>query len=309
VIAWPRLDGRRRIVVEYSMDNKLTASSVTQAAEGSIEQFINQPFVWLGIKIAAGLVLLLIGMWIGKRLADFERSVLLRAKVDQILAEFLRNVTYALILALIVVSALEMSGFPTTSLFAALGAAGLAIGLALKDSLSHIAAGVVLIVLRPFRVGDSVNIAGQEGIVEGIFIFQTRLHTYDNRDLIFMNGAVMAAPIINYSQRNVRRSDINLVLAHDADLAAAFAVARSLADEDERILKTPAPYMGVADITERGVLFQIQVWSSAADMNAVRSDLLVKLQGGLPARGAKFAQMYTIRNMADPGANREPARD
>lgn len=284
------------------MDNRSAVASVTQAAEGSIEQVINQPFVWIGIKIAAGLLLLLIGMWIGKRLADFERSVLIRAKVDQILAEFLRNVTYALILALIVVSALEMSGFPSTSLFAALGAAGLAIGLALKDSLSHIAAGVVLIILRPFRVGDSVNIAGQEGIVEGIFIFQTRLHTYDNRDLIFMNGAVMAAPIINYSQRTTRRSDINLILAHDADLAAAFAVARSLINQDGRILKESAPYVGVADITDRGVVFQVQVWSSATDMTAVRSHLLVKLQSELPARNAKFAQMHTIRNMADSGA-------
>src|SRR6202000_3384155 len=155
---------------------------------------------------------------------DLERTVLLRANVDRILAEFLRNVSYAVILALIIVSALELTGFPTTSLIAALGAAGLAVGLALKDSLANIAAGVLLIVLRPFRVGDSVKVGGQEGVVEGVFIFQTRLHTFDNRDLVFMNSQVIAGPIFNYSQRSDRRNDITLLLSHDADMKHVFEI-------------------------------------------------------------------------------------
>ena len=253
-------------------------------------RIVNQPLVWMGIKIAGALLLLWLGMRIGRWTADMERRVLLRAHVDQILAEFLRNLTYALILAVILVSALEVTGFPTTSLFAVLGAAGLAIGLALKDTLSHIAAGVVLIVLRPFRVGDTVNIAGQEGIVDGVFIFQTHLHTADNRDVVFMNGQVIGAPIFNQSRRETRRTDITLTLQHGADLQAAFAAARAAIAADERILPEPAPALAIGDITERGVALTVQVWSRAAQNGDVRNMLLQRLHARLRERDVPLAQ-------------------
>jgi len=264
-------------------------------------EIVNQPVVWLGIKIVGGLLLVWIGIRAGAWLANLERRLLLRAHVDRLLAEFLRNVTHVAILALLIVSALELSGFPTTSLLTTLGAAGLAIGLALKDSLSHIAAGVVLIVLRPFRVGDAVNIAGQDGVVEGIFIFTTRLHTFDNRDLIFMNGHVTAAPIFNYSERPNRRSDITLLLTHGADLQQVFAIARAAVGADKRILADPAPYVAVGDITDKGIAFIVQVWSAASDMGAMRSDLLSRLQSALGGHGIEFVRNY-------PPANFLPAK-
>ena len=268
------------------------AAPDAEAAEppSHLMQLLNQPMVWLGIKIAGGLLLVWLGMRIGRWTADLERRVLLRAHVDRILAEFLRNVTYALILSVILVSALEFTGFPTTSLFAVLGAAGLAIGLALKDSLAHIAAGVVLIVLRPFRVGDTVTIAGQEGIVDGVYIFQTRLHTADNRDVVFMNGQVIGAPIFNVSQRATRRADIALTLAHGSDLHGAFAAARAAIDADPRILAEPAPALAIADITERGIVLSVQVWSKAAQSGEVRSELLQHLHAQLGERGIALAQ-------------------
>ena len=253
-------------------------------------QFVNQPIVWLGLKVAFGLLLVVVGVRVGRWTANLERRVLMRAHVDQILAEFLRNLTYALLLALIFITALEFTGFPTTSLFAVLGAAGLAIGLALKDSLSHIAAGVVLIVLRPFRVGDKVNIGGQEGIIDGVFIFQTHMHTEDNRDIVFMNGAVIAAPIFNYSQRETRRADITLPLAHAADLHAAFDAAKAAAAADPRILDEPAPAFTLADISDRAVLFSVQVWSKSAQSGDVRAALLLQLHEQLNKRGVALAQ-------------------
>jgi len=253
-------------------------------------QFVNQPIVWLGLKVAFGLLLVVVGVRVGRWTANLERRVLLRAHVDQILAEFLRNLTYALLLALIFITALEFTGFPTTSLFAVLGAAGLAIGLALKDSLSHIAAGVVLIVLRPFRVGDKVNIGGQEGIIDGVFIFQTHMHTEDNRDIVFMNGAVIAAPIVNYSQRDTRRADLTLPLAHAADLQAAFAAAKAAAAADPRILSDPAPAFTLADISDRAVLFSVQVWTKSAQNGDVRAALLLRLHEQLNKRGVALAQ-------------------
>src|SRR6185503_5222978 len=148
--------------------------------ESLLSRLFSDPFFHALGKVALALLLLLLGVRIGRWLANLERRVLLRAHVDTILAEFLRNVTYAACFVLLLISALELSGFPTTTLLTVVGTAGIAIGLALKDSLAHIAAGVVLIVLRPFRVGDRVNIASQEGVVDGVFIFQTRLHAADN---------------------------------------------------------------------------------------------------------------------------------
>jgi small conductance mechanosensitive channel len=273
---------------------KPAADATTDAARDQpfFLQLVNHPAVWFGIKIVGALLLAWIGVHIGRWAARLEHRVLLRAHVDQILAEFLRNVTYAVVLALIFVSALEVAGFPTTSLFAVLGAAGLAIGLALKDSLANIAAGVVLIVLRPFRVGDTVTIAGQDGVVEGVFIFQTRLHTADNRDLIFMNSAVIAAPIFNQSMRSTRRADITLVLAHGADLQAVYDVAKQAIAADDRILNEPAPAFSVGDITERGLVFGVQVWSAAAVMGDVRAKLLAHLYEQFGARGVALAH-YT----------------
>ena len=269
-----------------------TATEHLDTAGAVLGQVAASPYTWFALKLVVGLLLLILGFRLGRWIADLERRVLLRAHVDVILAEFLRNATHILLFAIIVVSALELTGFPTTSLLTALGAAGLAIGLALKDSLSHIAAGVVLIVLRPFRVGDSVNIAGQDGVVEGIHIFQTRLHTFDNRDLVFMNGAVIAAPIFNYSQRPNRRSDMNLTLAHDADLQRAIATVRDAIGADQRILKDPAPYVAVSDILERGIVVVVQVWSAAGVMASVRCDLLLALQERLRDQGIEFVRTY-----------------
>jgi small conductance mechanosensitive channel len=254
------------------------------------QDLLSRPFVRPALKIIGGLLLIVIGIRVGRWIANLGRTVLLRAHVDRILAEFLRNVSYAVILALLIVSALEMTGFPTTSLLAALGAAGLAIGLALKDSLANIAAGVLLIVLRPFRVGDAVRIGGQDGVVEGVFIFQTRLHTFDNREMVFLNSQVIAGPIFNYSQCAQRRSDISLLLAHDADMKHVFAITQRAVEADERIKKDPAPLIAIFDITESGIVFAIQIWTEASAMVSVRSDLLQKLQAEFGASEISFSR-------------------
>jgi len=265
---------------------------------GVVLDIVNRPAVWFSLKILFALLLVALGLRIGKWAANFERRLLLRAHVDQILAEFLRNVTYVAILALLIVSALELSGFPTTSLLTTLGAAGLAIGLALKDSLSHIAAGVVLIVLRPFRVGDTVNIGGHDGVVEGIFIFQTRLHTPDNRQLTFMNGQVIAAPIFNYSECQSRRNDMTLLLAHDADLKKAIDLARTAIAADARILKNPAPSLAIGDISDKGIVLQLQVWTKPGEMGDMRSDLLTAVQAGFTAQGIGLVRNYAGSSVA-----------
>jgi len=258
--------------------------------ESLLSRLFSDPLVHALGKIAFALLLLLLGVRIGRWLANLERRVLLRAHVDTILAEFLRNVTYAACFVLLLISALELSGFPTTTLLTVVGTAGIAIGLALKDSLAHIAAGVVLIVLRPFRVGDRVNIASQEGVVDGVFIFQTRLHAADNRDIVLMNGAVIAAPIINYSLRAKRRVDITLLLSADVDPRKALTLARETLAKDARIDQEPAPSVAIAQINEHGVTLVVNVWGKTEDADALRADLLLHLHEAISAHAAAPAR-------------------
>ena len=259
-------------------------------AESVVAQFAHDPLLQFAFKIVLGLALLLIGVRVGRWIANIERRMLLRAQVDTILAEFLRNVTYAACIVLLLVSALDLSGFPTATLLTIVGTAGIAIGLALKDSLAHIAAGVILIVLRPFRVGDTVNLAGQEGVVEGVFIFQTRLHSADNREIVLMNSAVVGAPIINYSQHAKRRADVVLHLRADADLKQALKAANEAVADDKRIDTDPAAAITIKDITAAGIALSLQVWCESADLDAVRSDLLTRLHGAMGKYGVALTQ-------------------
>ncbi|MBW8811288.1 MAG: mechanosensitive ion channel [Lysobacter sp.] len=270
------------------MADPVTNTVVT--TQGLIERLVPDPLLQFAAKIVLGVALLLIGLRAGRWLANIGQRVLLRAHVDVILAEFLRNIAYATCVVVLLFSALEVSGFPVTTLVTVLGTAGIAIGLALKDSLAHTAAGVVLIVLRPFRVGDKVNIANQEGVVEGVFIFQTRLHAADNRDIVLMNGAVLGAPIVNYSQRALRRADIALLLRCDGDLRPALDVAREVAAADARIEKDPPPSATITDISDRGAALALNVWCKSADVDAVRTDLLLHLHEAYSRRGIALAQ-------------------
>jgi small conductance mechanosensitive channel len=254
------------------------------------EHLFSDPLLLFFGKIALGLALLLIGVRLGRGLANLERRVLLRARVDTILADFLRNITYAACIVLLLLSALEISGFPSATLLTVLGTAGIAIGLALKDSLAHIAAGVVLIVLRPFRVGDKVNIANQEGVIQGVHIFQTRLKAADNREIVLMNGAVVAAPIVNYSQRALRRADISMLLRCDGDLKPALDAAREVAAADARIEKDPPPSATITDISDRGAALSLNAWCKSEEVDAVRTDLLLHLHEAYAKRGIALAQ-------------------
>ena len=171
-----------------------------------------------GLKLLAAIAIFVAGRWLARRLSAGLERVLGRAHVDSTLSGFLRNIAYAAMLVLVLMTALTAIGVPTTSMFAVLGAAGLAVGLALKDSLSNIASGVMLIVLRPFRAGDHVIAAGQEGTVLEIRVFQTRLRAFDHRVIILPNSEITTAPIVNYSSLPQRRFDVSVGVGYEDDL-------------------------------------------------------------------------------------------
>ena len=195
---------------------------------------------WLW-RIAVALAIALVGLWLARMLSKGLDRVMLRAGLDRILRDFLRNLAYAIGLVVVLVAALDALGVPTTSMLAVLGAAGLAIGLALKDSLSNIASGVMLIVLRPFRAGDAVQIAGQEGVVERVGIFQTVLRAYQNHDITLPNSEVTTSPIVNFTSRGERRVDVTVGVGYGDDIRQARDVLLAIARAKAVSVKLTSP--------------------------------------------------------------------
>ncbi len=242
---------------------------------------------WL-LRVGLALLIAGLGLWLARLLSRGLDRVLGRFGVEQILRDFLRNLAYAIGLIVVLVAALDALGVPTTSLLAVLGAAGLAIGLALKDSLSNIASGVMLIVLRPFRAGDAVVLAGQEGIVEQVRIFQTVLRTYQNHDVILPNGQITAAPIVNYTARAQRRIDLPVGVGYDDDLGRARSVLLDLAKAHPKVLPEPAPDVLVSDLGESSVNLVLRAWVDTPEFVTTRSELTEAITVGFARAGVSI---------------------
>jgi small-conductance mechanosensitive channel len=263
-----------------------SAAPVPVDPAGFVQQFRGIDWLHLletwGLKLVAAILIFLIGRWITKRLLRGMDRVMARASVDAILSGFLRNIAYAVLLVLVVMTSLSALGVPTTSMFAIVGAAGLAVGLALKDSLSNIASGVMLIVLRPFRAGDHVIAAGQEGIVEDVRVFQTRLRAFDHRVIVLPNSEITTAPIINYSALPTRRMEIKVGVGYDDDLRTARELLLDIARREPLVLDTPEPFVQVKNLGESSVDLMLFAFASNDDYGeamsrvteAIRTDLI-----------------------------------
>jgi small conductance mechanosensitive channel len=197
-----------------------------------------------------------------------------RADMDETLVTFLSNLVYAILLAAVILAALDKLGVPVTSLLAILGAAGLAIGLALKDSLGNFAAGVMLVFFRPFKKGDFVEVAGVAGTVDEVRIFSTVLTTPDNKQIIIPNGQVGADSIINYSAKEERRVDMVFGVSYDDDLKVARKVLTELCANHPLVLEDPATKIFVTNLGESSVDFAVRPWAKTADYWTVYGDLL-----------------------------------
>lgn len=238
-----------------------------------------------GLKLLAALVIFLLGRWLARKLTSGLERVLGRASVDATLIGFLRNVTYAVLLVLVVMTALTALSVPTTSMFAVLGAAGLAVGLALKDSLSNVASGVMLIVLRPFRAGDHVIAAGQEGMVSEVRVFQTTLRAFDGRVIILPNSEITTAPIVNFSTLPYRRMEIVVGVGYDDDLKKAKGLMLELAKAVPKVLDDPAPFVQVANLGESSVDLKLFAYANNGDFGDAQSDVIEALRNGLIGNG------------------------
>ena len=238
-----------------------------------------------GVRIGGALLVLFIGMWLAKWLGRLLSRLLTRFGVDGILTSFLGNIVRAIVLIVVFIATLDYVGMPTTSLLAVIGAAGLGIGLALKDSLSNIASGVMLIVLRPFRAGDQVQVASLNGIVERVRIFQTVLRTFDNRVLILPNSLITTAPITNFTARDTRRVDLAIGIGYDDNIGHARTTLIATALANPRVLAEPAPDVVVSELAESSVNLILRSWVATSDFGTAKSELTEAARNALGAGG------------------------
>ncbi|EIL97680.1 mechanosensitive ion channel protein MscS [Rhodanobacter thiooxydans] len=238
----------------------------------------------LGLRLLGALVVLLVGMWVASRLANFARAALGRANLDSTLSGFLRNLIYGVLVVLLVVTALGVLGVPSAPMVAALGTAGLAVGLALQGSLSNLAWGVLLVLFRPFRVGDYVSAGGTEGTVQSINLMHTQLLLPDNREAILPNAKVGGDAIINYNRRGTRRFELKLGIAYRDDAEQVMAAIRQLMAADRRILKDPAPGVWIENLSGQTVNLVLRGWTLVSDGWDAQTDLLHAIKRQIDAQ-------------------------
>ena len=238
-----------------------------------------------GLKLLSVGLILVVGVWAARRLSRGLARVLEKANADSILVGFLRNIVYFGLLVVVVVAALAQVGVPPASLLAVLGAAGLAIALALKDSLSNFASGVMLILLRPFKAGDFVRAADLEGTVELVRVFQTQIRMIDNRVIVLPNSLITSAPIINFTARPQRRVDLLVGVGYEDDLGAAKAALMEAAAKSPLVVQEPAADVLVSGLGESSVDLTLRAWVKTSDFLAAKSDLLEGIHREIRSRG------------------------
>lgn len=231
-----------------------------------------------GINIILALGTFFVGRWVANILLKIVRKLLGKSKMDAILVNFVVSILHALLLLFIVIAALDQLGVDTTSLIALLGAAGLAVGLAMQNSLQNFAAGVMLIIFRPFKTGDYVEAGGTAGVVETISIFSTIMRTADNREVIVPNGAIYNGTITNYSARETRRVDMVFGIGYGDDIRKAKQLLSDIVAADARILQEPAAQVVVGELADSSVNFNVRPWVKSGDYWDVKFDLTEQIK-------------------------------
>ncbi len=250
-----------------------------------IGQLIDTYVLPWGINIVMAIAIFVIGKFVVGVLVSLAKKVMTKAKVDNILINFIASIIKTVLLLFVVVAALDQLGVDTTSMIALIGAAGLAIGLALQGTLQNLASGVMLIIFRPFSDGDFIEAAGVSGVVEEIGIFSITMRTGDNREIIIPNGEIYGGTITNNSRRDTRRVDMVFGIGYDDDLLLAKEILKRILSEDERILADPAPTVAVGELADSSVNFNVRPWCKTSDYWGVYGDIHEKVKLTFDAEG------------------------
>ena len=241
---------------------------------------------WSGRAIAA-LAIFLIGRLVATWLSRWLIAAMRRVGMDETLARFFGSLSYIVLVVMVVLTAVNALGVPTTNFLAIVGAAGLAIGLALKDSLANFSSGVMLVFFRPFRVSDTVKAAGNEGTVESIGMFSTVLKTADNATLIVPNSLIYAATITNYTAEGTRRIEMTVSISYEDSVTDAKTLLTEILRADKRVLAKPAPEILINELSSNSVSMIVRAWVATPDVASARSDLLERIKSSLGDGGFK----------------------
>ena len=231
-----------------------------------------------GVKVLASLLI----FFVGKKIASIITAIVVKgmrtSKVDETITSFFSNVIYFGLLVVIILAALSNLGINTTSFLAVLGTAGLAIGLALQGTLSNVGAGILLVFFRPFKIGHSVQVAGENGTVEELNLFSVVLKTADNKQIIIPNSAVISKNITNFSIKATRRIDMTFNIGYEDDLRLAKETLQEIVDNELKVLNEPAPFVAVSELAQTSVKLIVRVWVKNEDYSAVGFDIIEKVK-------------------------------
>lgn len=249
-----------------------------------------QPFL---IKAAGAAIIFIIGLWIARRLAMVVEKLILRARSDKALANFLARIAHVALLVFVIIASLNHMGVDTTAAAAIVGGSALAIGLSLQKQLSSFAAGIMLILFKPFRIGDFVDAGGMSGTVLEVHMVKTVLRTGNNQIVHIPNASIWDSPIVNYSCEPTRRIDLNIGISYDADLKLARNILEQVIASEERILPEPAPVIAVAELADSAVVFKVRPWVKTPDYWATLWSLTeaIKLAFDEAGVGIPYPQM------------------
>jgi len=260
----------------------MESNAMTQAAammEGATAvsvtwiETIKELLATYGMKLVAAIAVFVIGRWLAKQVAHGVRRLMEKSKLDETLISFVGSLTYMAALTFVIIATLSTLGIPTASAVAVLGAAGLAVGLALQGSLANFASGVLMVAFHPFKVGDFIEAAGVSGTVKEIEIFNTKLTTPDNRLIILPNASVTGSNIVNYSATGKRRVDIVAGCGYGDDIKQVEQVLMDILKQDERVLADPAPVVALSELADSSVNFVVRPWVKTPDYWDVKFDV------------------------------------
>lgn len=242
-----------------------------------MKEILPKIYEWIsafGLKFIAALFILIIGKIIASSIKKILLNMLKKKNVDPSISSFVASLTYSILWIFVILAALSQLGIQTTSFMAVIGAAGLAIGLALQGSLSNFAAGFLIILFRPFKMGDYVDAGGQSGSISKITIFTTEFHSVDNKKIVVPNSKIMNNNIINYTAEDTRRVDLSFGVGYESDVKKVHEIIDSVIAKHDLILKDPPPFVRLGKLNDSSLDFTVRVWVKTADYWTVHFDLI-----------------------------------
>ncbi|GAB3526708.1 mechanosensitive ion channel family protein [Pontibacter brevis] len=272
----------------------------------SIREMVLNFTMLYGLRLLVSIVILIIGAWVVRRLNRLLQALMLRKGVDESLRPFLGSIINIALWVLLIVLVVAQLGLEMTSFIAVLGSAGLAIGLALQGSLSNFAGGVLILTIKPFRVGDFIEAQGQMGTVHLINIFNTVIKTGNNQVIYMPNGPLASSVVVNYSVEPTRRMELNLVISPENNLAAVKQLLQSLIDSDPRILSEPAPVIAVTAFTEYSLTISMRLWAKKEEFWPLNWEMNERVKIAFEENGVKAPAPVQKREVIAVQQNNRP---